>query len=98
MKAKIEALRRWFKVSCAKRDAKRLYLQYLALLDKIDAMSCGNHVADQLYGYRRDWIATKFNQRLDTLAALGEPVPPMRLTCSNHFTNHKETQDEKQAV
>lgn len=98
MKAKIEAMRRWLKVFFAKRDAKRLYLQYLALLKKIDAMSCGNHVADQLYGYRRDWIATKFNQRLDTLAALGEQVPSMRLPCPNHFTNHKETQDENKAV
>ena len=67
-------MRKAMRVMALKRRAKKHYLAYR------DAPSRGgNHMTNVITGGALDYHATKFNETLDQLAALGEDVPSERL-------------------
>ena len=68
-------MRKWFKIWCLKREAKRCYVRGTYLPGHVD---CGLH----MYHIIRPDLAhaaVRFNDVMDELKELGEDVPAMRL-------------------
>ena len=76
MSTKAEERSRKRRVTVLKKRAKNAYLAYHQLLDRCDA---GIALADVISGGKVTSLAAEFNQAMDELAKLGEPVPTARL-------------------
>lgn len=69
---RFRALRVW----ALKRRARQRYLSFLS----IQSGDGGRHISNLVTGGRVDYHAQQFNETLDRLAELGEPVPEGRLS------------------
>ena len=67
-------MRKNMRIKALKRRAKRHYLAYRDMPSR-----GGNHMTNVITGGQLDYHATKFNETMDRLAALGEDVPTERL-------------------